>query len=71
MTILRRAAPTRWLYPAILLLLFMEKSSALEIAGYGGSASWTQIGFVDPYVETLIDVAMQEGSFQDQNRHCL
>ena len=49
MTILRRAAPTRWLYPAILLLLFMEKSSALEIAGYGGSASWTQIGFVDPY----------------------
>ena len=45
MTILRRAAPTRWLYPAILLLLFMEKSSALEIAGYGGSASWTQIGF--------------------------
>ena len=44
MTILRRAAPTRWLYPAILLLLFMEKSSALEIAGYGGSASWTQIG---------------------------
>ena len=44
MTILRRAAPTRWLYPAILLLLFMEKSSAVEIAGYGGSASWTQIG---------------------------
>jgi len=44
MTILRRAAPTRWLYPAILLLLFMEKSSALEIAGYGGSASWTQVG---------------------------
>jgi hypothetical protein len=32
MTILRRAAPTRWLYPAILLLLFMEKASALEIA---------------------------------------
>jgi len=49
MTILRRAAPTRWLYPAILLLLFMEKSSALEIAGYGGSASWTQISFMDPY----------------------
>ena len=49
MTILRRAAPTRWLYPAILLLLFMEKSSAVEIAGYGGSASWTQISFMDPY----------------------
>ena len=50
MTIFRRAAPTRWLYPAILLLLFMEKSSALEIAGYGGSASWTQIGATfDPY----------------------
>ena len=49
MTIFRCAAPTRWLYPAILLLLFMEKSSALEIAGYGGSASWTQISFMDPY----------------------
>ena len=42
MTILRRAAPTRWLYPAILLLLFMEKSSALEIRRLRGQR------FVDP-----------------------
>ncbi|ACO68642.1 predicted protein [Micromonas commoda] len=38
-----RATLTRWLCVAVFLLL-SGKSTALEIAGHGGSASWTQIG---------------------------
>ena len=42
-TALPRATLTRWLCVAVFLLL-SGKSTALEIAGHGGSASWTQIG---------------------------
>jgi len=38
-----RATLTRWLCVAVFLLL-SGKSTALEIAGHGRSASWTQIG---------------------------
>ena len=42
-TALPRATLTRWLCVAVFLLL-SGKSTALEIAGHGRSASWTQIG---------------------------